>query len=280
MRLGFPIEIRQKKEGAMKKLAVIVCCCACFSFLIVACKPDPQTVAMSGVSSNAEWDPYIESFNEVEMVLVPKGCFPMGSDTQEGVSPNSPMHEQCIEKPFWIDRTEVTNAHFGSSGIYSGEDQPRDSVTWYEALSYCSSRGARLPTEAEWEFAARGPDGWSYPWGSTFIEDNTVFGLNSGNETAAVGSHPKGASWVGAVDMGGNLDEWTHSIGEPYPYDPLDGREADPDDSKILADRRVVRGGDFMSGAIEISLRIRWFRLPNESAEFIGFRCAMDFNAP
>ena len=263
-------------NGMAFKLWLILIC----SILLISCSPDPISNATDGVSSNSDWQPYIQVLNNMEMVLVPRGCFSMGSEKEEGGSPNSPVHELCFDEPFWIGKTEVTNAQFGTSGVSSGDDEPRDSVTWYEALTYCEDRGARLPTEAEWEYAARGPDGWTYPWGNTFIGNNTVFGENAVDGSEPVGSRPEGASWVGALDMGGNLDEWTSSIGKPYPYDANDGREAPGDETKIITEKRVARGGDYKSGESEISLTIRWFKLPSDAHSYLGFRCARDYIAP
>ena len=150
--------------------------------------------------------PIIQEFNGVEMVFVPAGCFVMG----EGDSAN----EVCIEEPFWIDRTEVTNAQFevfnGQAAMESrwqGAEQPREQITWNEARDFCGSRHARLPTGIEWEYAARGPDGWIYPWGNDFVAENITYWENS-TETSPVGSKPANASWVGAVDMADNVAEW------------------------------------------------------------------------
>jgi formylglycine-generating enzyme required for sulfatase activity len=201
-----------------------------------------------------------QDFDGVEMALVPTGCFMMGSSAEDiddalqlcedtleesrcrrdWLEDETPKHEQCFDEPFWIDVTEVTNAQYGSEGYFSGADRPRESVTWFEARAHCESRGTRLPTEPEWEYAARGPDGLVFPWGNridgllaNFCDANCEKrwadrSADDGYETTApVGSFSGGASWVGALDMSGNVSEWTSSLMLDYPYDAADGVEDD-----------------------------------------------------
>jgi formylglycine-generating enzyme required for sulfatase activity len=268
------------EEPAVKKFAHLIVLCAFFSILISACKQDPQALAMSGVSSNGEWDPYVQSFNGVEMVLVPAGCFMMGNEADTGGGNSTPVHEQCFDEPFWIDRTEVTNSQFDSHGKFSGDARPREEVTWSEAQVHCEKRGARLPTEAEWEYAARGSDGLMYPWGNSFNAESTVYSQTSGGETVEVGSRSEDTSWVGAVDLAGNVMEWTHSLNKPYPYDPLDGREAEQSEDVIIQPKRVMRGGDFSSVEDDVNVTHRYIKTPTQVFLTFGFRCAMDFSSP
>ncbi len=204
------------------------------------------------------------------MVLVPAGCFMMGND--EGRRDERPAHEVCFERPFWIDRTEVTNAHYGSAGRFEGDNHPRENLLWSETRDHCAARGARLPTEAEWEYAARGPDNLIYPWGSEFDEEALVFDRNSNNETAPVGSYPTGASWVGALDLSGNVFEFVSSAYARYPFDPTDGRENLTD----LTLPRVYRGGLNSYIDFGVSTAIRFRLAAEERNWFIGFRCARD----
>jgi formylglycine-generating enzyme required for sulfatase activity len=222
---------------------------------------DAGALAVSGVESNDEWQPLIQDFNGVEMVLVPAGCFTMGSteeqidqahewceERRENCKPEwyedqGPAHEVCFDKPFWIDRTEVSNEQYGSSGTDTpGPNRPRAQLNWIMARDFCESRSARLPTEAEWEYAARGPDGLLFPWGNEFIEGNALYydGPGTGGHED-VGSRPAGMSWVGAMDMSGSAQEFTNTIynGFPYPYDQFDGRES----YSITNVEHVARGG-------------------------------------
>jgi formylglycine-generating enzyme required for sulfatase activity len=257
--------------------------------------------ACTGVSTNSEWVPVIREFGGIPMALVPAGCYTMGI-TDEQVSQYFPMmdhqgiyadeqpaHMQCFQEPFWIDVYEVTNGFYGSYGFGQGNDQPRETITWFEANAYCSNRGARLPTEAEWEYAARGPDNLVYPWGNTFDGTRLNYcdfncpnpgadrNFNDGyNDTAPVGSYPDGASWVGALDMAGNVWEWVSTILQPYPYLPDDGREvgSEPDSTGL----RMVRGG----GRLDLNYMTRSSnrneRLVHQHDSRFGVRCARAFD--
>lgn len=217
------------------------------------------------------WEPVIKEFDGVEMVLVPAGCFTMGSET--GETDEQPEHVQCFDEEFWFDRYEVSNAQYGGPGFFAGDRRPRESVNWLEAQAHCESRGGRLPTEAEWEYAARGPEALTYPWGNTFEAENAVYAGNSPDGTAAIGSRPDGASWVGALDMAGNVREWTSTIYDPgaypYPYRADDGRENRED----AGSPRVVRGGGWSQEAEALRAARRSSALPTERNNGIGFRC-------
>jgi iron(II)-dependent oxidoreductase len=224
------------------------------------------------------WSWMVETFDDVDMVLVPPGCFPMGSAEGRGEEDEHPIHIQCFEEPFWIDRYEVSNRRYGSEGYFSGGSRPRDSVDWFSAVSYCEERGARLPTEAEWEYAARGPGASVYPWGNEFVNENVVSSWQTTvRKTDAVNSHPGGTSWVGAFNMSGNVWEWTSTLYDAYPYRSTDGRE-DREDS---INPRVVRGGSCCSYIIaDVRAAFRFPVAPFTQDPNIGFRCARSYEPP
>ncbi len=254
-------------------------------------------VASGGLTRNRDWNPIIQSVNGADMVLVPAGCFDMGSSDQqldyamtifsgsgrEFYVGEQPVQQQCFDKPFWIDYTEVTNIQFNQfngvaakPGKWTYPDHPRNNLTWGEARNYCILRGGRLPTESEWEYAARGPDDLIYPWGNEFVADNVADTRLAGNQTVAVGSRPAGKSWVGALDMSGNVWEWVSSIYDDYPYDAKDGRERDEKNGFV---RHVLRGGSWLTDDIyNLRTTSRNGQYSISQSDLIGVRCARDYD--
>lgn len=170
-------------------------------------------------------------------------------------------------------RIGVRGGRFVVAARYA--DHPVTEATWYGAERYCEWLGRRLPTEVEWEAAARGEEGRKYPWGAAPVTaDRAAHDRRRGN-TAPVGTHPAGATPRGLQDMAGNLAEWTHSLYRPYPYDVDDGRE-----DHNTHGERVTRGGDYLFDT-EASRLTTWFRdgfsrEPDRGHRHIGFRCAAD----
>jgi formylglycine-generating enzyme required for sulfatase activity len=192
-----------------------------------------------------------------------------------------------INQPFWIDKTEVTNFTYNSG---SGDNLPRVNLDWSQAQQHCASRGGRLPTEVEWEYAARGPDELIFPWGNSwdyrsrvnYCDTNCVSNwkdtaYNDGYpELSPAGSYPAGASWVGALDMAGNVWEWTSTIYRNYPYNANDGRE----DLNNSTTARTLRGGAWTWIAGEMTTTARATHIQaGPYTGYYGFRCVRDFAA-
>lgn len=236
-----------------------------------------------------------------EMVAVPAGTFIMGSD--DGPQDERPAHRVTLPA-YFIDRHPVTNARYaeflnakgthnaGSERLYDYDDpdarihrvggrwvadkgrerHPAVEVTWAGARDFCAWKGKRLPTEAEWEKAARGTDGRRYPWGGQPPDPTRAKFSASFNETAPVDAFAAGASPYGAEGMAGNAWEWVSSAYRPYPYDAADGRE-----QQAAGPLRGTRGGGHDSPAGEITATQRGRALsrnPASGHHNIGFRCA------
>lgn len=222
-----------------------------------------------------------------KMVLVPAGPFIMGSG--EGNLDETPPHERDLPA-FYIDVTEVTGAqyarflretggspppHWPSAAPPDGKaDQPVTNVSWFDAMRYAIWAGKRLPTEAEWEKAARGTDGRRFPWGDTPDKARANIG---GEKIRPVGGHPQGASPFGCLDIAGNVWEWTADWYEPYP-----GTNA-----RTIAFGRqykVMRGGgaEYFYTLNENTGRcaLRGRILPYAGEDYLGFRCAQDAGKP
>ena len=224
------------------------------------------------------------------MVKVPAGAFTMGGGDQEDERPAHHVHVSA----YWIDRDEVTRGEYqkcvaaGACAAPDGEGDTRVAVTgvsWRDAEAYCRFAGKRLPTEAEWEKAARGTDGRIYPWGNDPSCAQANFGNFQGEgrcpqnpgKPVAVGSYP-GASPYGARDMAGNVWEWVADRYDPRYYHHSPAR--DPQ-GPSTGDKRVVRGGACCSmfGLPRASNRLAF---PESYRDIdIGFRCARgDTHAP
>jgi formylglycine-generating enzyme required for sulfatase activity len=300
----------------MKKLFPIFV--AVMMFLSACGKSGPQTVAIPDAKatvtavapgqadSNAEAgstrtspaDGMIEAF-------IPAGTFTMGGVDPHAAENEKPIHQVSMPG-FWMDKVEVTNAMYAlcanagacrlpqeyrsdSRDKYYGDAQyanyPVVYVTWLQAKTYCEWAGRRLPTEAEWERAARGDDTRVYPWGDQLPDASRANFSNLVGDTASVGNSPAGVSPFGILDMSGNVAEWTNDIYSGTYY--TSSLATNPQGPSGASNNRVVRGGTYqdVEGDIRASKRSSVsgsdVNAVIDSAEWlgtfspkIGFRCA------
>jgi len=268
----------------------------------------PEPTSMPEVTQPIQ-PPQIADTGDNEMVLVPAGEFSMGGKAADELAEclekfhsecqlswfmdEEPVHEVYLDA-FYIDIYEVTNALYKAcedQGVcdppqstisntrlsYYGNSEfdnyPVIQVNWEQAKTYCEWRGSRLPTEAEWEKAARGTDGRMYPWGGELDETFANFHWHI-SDTTAVGSYEKGKSPYGVYDMAGNVWEWVNSLNKPYPYTANDGRE-----SLSGSGPRIMRGGGWgQEGGNSVSTSYRFAYDPTNINIDLGFRCARDAN--
>ncbi|MCB0210994.1 MAG: SUMF1/EgtB/PvdO family nonheme iron enzyme [Anaerolineae bacterium] len=253
--------------------------------------------------------PTFRAIDSMLMVFVEQGTFIMGTDQHMPI-PN-PKREVTLNHDFWIDQTEVTSRQFYDflndqpcevlreqesrwvvstpSGfiqkvgdceynLKSGGVHAMNNITWYGATAYCDWIGGRLPTEEEWEYAARGPKSFLYPWGNEFdgkranmcdINCSSVTRRNESYDDGVVSVAPahsffegdsNGASWVGALNMLGNLYEWTAG-------------------DNVSEDKAVLRGGSWLHGdLLDFSTTYRWQADRDIAYSSTGFRCVVDTN--
>lgn len=228
----------------------------------------------------------VSDIDGMEMVFIPAGHFEMGSVNGDARADEDekPLHTVYLNG-YWIDRTEITNSMYVkciTAGICTTPAQskfylqaeyaehPVIGVSWDQANAYCGWASRRLPTEAEWEKAARGTDGRIYPWGNSSPNENLVNFDHLINETTEVGSFPNGASPYGVLDMAGNAWEWTRD-GYSLDYYLFSPEENPLSESPV--NRRVLRGGNWDSNAEGIRSANRFWAFPGRN-DIDGFRCA------
>jgi formylglycine-generating enzyme required for sulfatase activity len=243
---------------------------------------------------------FAQASPDSEMVSVPAGTFEMGCDPQTDdicyYVAEEYQHTVSVDA-FMIDKYEVTTRRYTAcvkAGVCSeptvgglmhygvpGTDRfPVNGVNWHQASKFCAWEGKRLPTSAEWEFAARGTDGRTYPWGyetpncerAVMDRANAGFlGCGTGN-TLDVGSKPKGASPYGVMDMAGNVWEWVSDWYDPQYYyaSPTNNPEG-----PRRGELKITRGGDFMARQpYELRSSGMFPYYPTNPSPAIGFRCA------
>lgn len=239
----------------------------------------------------------IDTHDGMTLVYIPAGEFKMGS--ADGASPQHPVYLSAYR----IDKTEVSNAQYAMCVADGGCTSPannysatRDSyydnsqyanypviyVSWSQAAAYCAWAGRRLPTEAEWEKAARGRENFMYPWGNTFDGTRTNYcdvncdwdwgddRFNDGSfDTTSVGMYPGGITQYGVLDMAGNVHEWVADWFAPYSQD----KQRNPTGPDFGQDK-IIRGGAWGDDPDHVRSDVRSPLNPANWMDFIGFRCA------
>ena len=247
--------------------------------------PILSPIATPGIGSTM-----IREQDGMEMVFVPEGKFEMGSN--DGDSDEKPVRQVYLDA-YWIDKYEVSNRQYAlcvAAGACSEPSQTRSStrnsyygnpdyddypviyVSWYDASDYCEWVGGaevELPTEAQWEKAARGTDGRTYPWGNQ-SPDNSLVNYNGNvGDTTKVGSYSAGASPYGVLDMAGNVWEWVRDNYGSYQANEL------RNPTRITNDgTKVIRGGCWYYDYGDIRAAYRVISYPSGASYGVGFRCS------
>jgi iron(II)-dependent oxidoreductase len=244
------------------------------------------------------------------MVVVPAGPFLMGTNFERADAQDRPQHAVRVAE-YRIDKYPVTNAQYARFLAATGHRrpstwkdgrippgellQPVTLVNWYDAQAYARWAGRRLPTEAEWEKAARGTDGRRWPWGSSMDPKrlNTYYNIGSATN---VDAYKDGVSPYGAFDMAGNVAEWVEDDFLPYagsdaPAEVFQGKVSQSlsaeDRAMKISEQipvkqryKVLRGGSWKSDPFSTATYHRSFDWPNYASDFFGFRCATDAAGP
>jgi formylglycine-generating enzyme required for sulfatase activity len=236
----------------------------------------------------------------LDYVWIPDGTFQMGCvpNDPDCFPDEKPRHAVVLSKGFWMGRTDVTVKAFdafvvatsakmpdapGFNPDWRDRDHPVVNVSWNEASAFCEWAGGRLPTEAEWEYAARaGRDGTRYPWGDTINRTNANYGPDDANRLLAQGTKPPGATsrvasfaandW-GLADMAGNVNQWTKDWYSDSYY--KESPSLDPHGATSGV-HHVFRGGGWVYPSTFQRCSWRYWGMPDVRQDFIGFRCALD----
>ncbi|MBL8050291.1 MAG: SUMF1/EgtB/PvdO family nonheme iron enzyme [Anaerolineales bacterium] len=268
--------------------------------------PVTQTPAITATPETIK----ISHKDGMTQIYIPAGTFTMGGLDVYRENDELPAHEVKLNA-FWIDQLEVTNGMYNLCvqngdcrppvlprsnrreeyfGNIEFQDYPVVNVTWYDANAYCTWAERRLPTEAEWEYAARGEDKRNYPWGDEPPNEYTANFINLIGDTSRVGSYPEGASPFDVLDMAGNISEW---VADRYRLDyyaksPLEN-PLGPSIDEVFNNMFVIRGGSFQDEGFDLRVSNRnYIEGPNLKAQTddaayygkysvkIGFRCVAD----
>lgn len=249
-----------------------------------------MTGVISPYNRTAQARTRINPVDGMVQVYVAGGKFQMGN--QSGAADEQPLHELILGS-YWIDQYEVSNQQYAAcveAGIcvepaetgsmtrsaYYGslnfQNYPVIYITWQAALNYCNWAGGRLPTEAEWEKAARGSlDLRLYPWGDQPPDCEMANSNNCVGDTSAIGSYTQNISPFGVYDMTGNVSEW---VSDWYQADAYSGKETINPTGPTDGYKKVIRGGDWYADNTGIKLTYRDRNYPDFRGPLVGFRCA------
>lgn len=236
-------------------------------------------------------NPGIRQKDNAQMVSVPASTFKMG--VANGAVDEKPVHDVTLSS-YWMDIYEVTNGQYALC-VADGEckephevksfrrpsyygnpefdNYPVVSVDWDQAAAYCEWAGGRLPTEAEWEFAAKGPEGYSYPWGNTFVSGNLNYAGNGNYDTVAVDENPEDLSAFGVYDLGGNVSEWVADRYQENWY-TVTTQPTDPTGPEF-GNYRVIRGSSAQISENNARTVDRFYALNTTYSLDRGFRCVV-----
>lgn len=249
-------------------------------YIFIACLPCFSCYQHAVVSENG----VMESKMDMQFVTVPEGTFTRGDLNGD---PDEYPESQITLKSFRIGRMEVSNLQYdecvmakvcdpslhAEDSKFNQPNLPVVGVTWFDAKRFCDWKNARLPTEAEWEYAARGKDLRKWTWHGAFKKKAAnIRGSQDGFEhTAPVESFTASASPFGALNMSGNVAEWVEDFYDPTYY--RTSTELDSPKGPKMGRDRTVRGGSFNDLSFSVRVTVRRPKRPTEASNSLGFRC-------
>jgi len=245
----------------------------------------------------AQQQDFINPVDGAVMIMIPAGEFLMGSAGDEGYRNEKPQQKVYLDS-YYIDKYEVTKVQYREFMQETGHEPPRDwsdydktrlnhpavGVSWHDAIAYAEWAGKRLPTEAEWEKAARSTDGRKYPWGNISPDSGGHYRANykvgrygaadGYSNTSPVGSFPLGASSYGVMDMAGNVWEWcTDWYDSEYYRKAPKKNPPGPDSGR----HHVLRGGAWLNDDMSyLRCAVRGWHAPHLRFHYVGFRCVQN----
>ena len=261
--------LSRDREGAVLKIRCAILVALVASQLFSQPLPTPVGGGEGAKAGQQQVNPK----DDLVYVWIPPGRFRIGCSPSDTECDNNekPVHEVSLSKGFWMGQTLVTQVAYQrvtgrTLSYFSGSKFPADSVTWDEAQSYCQVTGMRLPTEAEWEYAARARN-TANRYG--VIDEIAWYGVNSAEHTHDVMQKQSNA-W-GLYDMLGDVWEWTADWLAPY-GDIGDGGSVDPQ-GPTAGKLRVLRGGSWANGPAFVRISARSGNEPDHRSNVVGFRC-------